>query len=149
MAVVLLAVVFIVSQADSDEAVIWKDGVPMLSPQRKAKMEREIEDLNVAEQYVLKAGVAAYYPCYSCPESGTIWLYVNEVWKYGVTTKSPTQRYGLKLPHPGLLYEVQYESDLTSCLKREKIQIYHYALLPENLKRPFLLKRPPGNKIDR
>jgi hypothetical protein len=31
----------------------------------------------------------------------------------------------------------------------EKIKIYNYALLPENLRRAVPLIRPPGNKIDR
>ena len=112
-------------------------------------LERELAKIEQAEQYVLKAGVAGHYPCYGCLGKTDIWLNLNEVWKYGVTTSTQKERYRMGLPHPGLLYEVEYQGPLPECLRLEKIKIYNYALLPENLRRAVPLIRPPGNKIDR
>ena len=144
----LLAVVLIVSQADSDEFVIWKDGVPMLSPQRKAKMDRDIEKINNAEQYVLKAEINGLYPCYNCYGKPTIKLRKGEVWKYGVTINSKEGRYKKGLPAKHLVYIVEYEGRIDVCMTQEKIKIFNYALLPENLSREVKLMRPPGNKRD-
>jgi len=66
-----------------------------------------------------------------------------------VTSKKKKGRYHKELPHPGLAYNIEFEGLLHECLKKEKIKIYSYAVLPENLRRPRPLKRPPGNKIDR
>ncbi len=127
----------------------WEDGNPVLAPWRKEKLEQELQEIDNAEQYALKAGIPGYYPCYSCPKDSKIWLNLNEIWKYGVTSKSQAGRYRSGLPAPNLYYTVQYEGTISDCLKQEKIQIYHYPLLPENIVREIPLNRPPGNKIDR
>jgi hypothetical protein len=65
-----------------------------LSPERKAKLDRELEELDNAEQYVLRANRDGWYPCYSCPTKNRIFLLKDEVWKYGVTRKGEKGRYG-------------------------------------------------------
>jgi len=49
----------------------------------------------------------------------------------------------------GLAYAIEYEGSVEECLVQEAQKIYSYATLPENLKRPNPLIRPPGNKVDR
>lgn len=129
--------------------LVDKEGEPELAPWRKEKLLRELDDLDNAEQYVLKAGVPGLYPCYICKGSKEIFLNLNEIWRYGVTTKGQRGRYPDGLPHPGLVYLIQFQGKLQACLAEEKIKIYEYALLPENLKRTDRLIRPPGNKVDR
>lgn len=129
--------------------LVDKDGEPELAPWRKEKLLKELDDLDNAEQYVLKAGVPGKYPCYNCTGSDEIFLHLNEVWRYGVTTKSQSGRYPEGLPHPGLVYVIQFQGPLQACMAEEKTKIYKYALLPENLARKVPLIRPPGNKVDR
>ena len=119
-----------------------------LSPERKAKLDRELEELDNAEQYVLRANRDGWYPCYSCPTKNRIFLLKDEVWKYGVTRKGEKGRYGRWHIEQGLYYLVQYQGPLQECLRQEKIKIYNYAVLPENLRREQQLIRPPGNKQD-
>ena len=128
--------------------IIWKDGEPDLAPWRKAKLEQELEELDSAEQYVLFVRIPGYYPCYSCFGEEEIFLNLGEIWKYGVTSKQEKGRYPQGLPVYGLEYKIQYEGPTIECYKQEKIKIYYYALLPENLRRARPLKRPPGNKRD-
>lgn len=126
----------------------WEDGNPVLAPWRKEKLEQELAKFDEAEQYVLIADQEGWYPCFSCLESKLILLKRGEVWKYGVTTNERKGRYGSQLPYENLLYLTEYKGSILECLKREKIQIYHYPLLPENLSRSVQLIRPPGNKRD-
>ena len=126
------------------------EGEITLSPERQAKLERELEEIDNAEQYVLLATASVYYPCYSCPAGQkTIFLQVGEVWRYGVTRKGqrgryPNQDYGA----PDLLYVPQFVGTLGECFKQEKLKIYGYPLLPEAQLRTVILARPPGNKYD-
>ncbi len=129
--------------------IIIKDGEPELAPWRKEKLRKELEDLEDAEQYVLIAGLSDWYPCYNCNDNKFIFLQAGEVWKYGVTVKGEKQRYRSGLPAKELVYLMQFRGPLHECLKKEKIKIYNYAILPENLKRTNPLIRPPGNKVDR
>lgn len=124
-----------------------KDGSYELRTERKKKLQKELDELDEAEQYVLQAKIDGYYACYNCGEQLQIYLHAGEVWKYGHTTKQ--DRYPknyLKLKN--LEYFVQYRGLLVECMKEEKRKIYYYPLLPENLKRSFKLPRPPGNKQD-
>ncbi|MEL6972694.1 MAG: hypothetical protein AAFO02_21190 [Bacteroidota bacterium] len=126
------------------------EGEITLSPERQAKLERELEEIDNAEQYALLATASSYYPCYSCPDGQkTIFLQIGEIWRYGVTRKGergryPNQDYGA----PDLLYLPQFVGTLTECLKQEKLKIYQYPLLPEAQLRKIVLARPPGNKYD-
>ena len=115
---------------------------------REEKLKRELEGIDLGEQYVLVAGDDQWYDCFNCPNSTRIYLYKGEVWKYGVTRKGEKARYGNWLKRQKLRYMIEYEGYIGECLRREKIQIYGYPLLPENLNRNFPIIRPPGNKID-
>ncbi len=126
-----------------------KDGNPIISKKRQEKLEKELEELDQAEQYVLQANKSGYFPCYSCTSDTLIYLIIGEVWRYGTTTKGLAGRYQSGLPIDNLAYLVQFEGTLQECLKEEKRKIYNYAVLPENLKRNPPLIRPPGNKQDR
>ena len=124
------------------------DGIPRLAKWREKKLEKELEDLDGAEQYVLTAGRSGWYLCFSCPDTTHIYLYLGEVWKYGTTTKGQKGRYGKSLKGQYLDYTIQFEGTLEDCLKEEKRKIYGYAVLPENIKRLKPIIRPPGNKKD-
>jgi hypothetical protein len=135
--------------AKQKEFLIRKGDKVELAPWRKEKLERELEELDHAEQYALLAGRPEFYPCFPCQGKKEIFLTLGEVWKYGVTTKGETGRYRDGFPKPGLAYVIEFEGPLQECLKQEKLKIYRYATLPENLKRERPLIRPPGNKVDR
>ena len=126
----------------------FRDGKAELSKERQAKLQKELDELENAQQYVLLASRAGYYDCFNCGAKTTIFLEKGHVWKYGVTRKGEKIRYGDWHVQRGLYYIIEYEGPIQKCLRREKIQIYNYATLPENLQRPAPLIRPPGNKRD-
>jgi len=129
---------------DQDE-----DGNPILSEERQQKLDKELQELEEAEQYALVVERPGYYPCFSCTDANRIFLNKGETWKYGMTTKKESGRYGLSLQGTGLAYVVQFVGNVQECLAEEKRKIFNYAVLPENIKRRKPLIRPPGNKIDR
>ncbi|MCR9055059.1 MAG: hypothetical protein ACE362_26445 [Phaeodactylibacter xiamenensis] len=126
------------------------DGEIVLSPEREAKRDRELEEIDNAIQYALVATIDGYYPCLSCPFGiKTIYLYKGNVWKYGVTRKGEAERYpGGNYGADNLLFLPMFEGTYSECLKREKTLIYNYPLLPEAIERQVILARPPGNKYD-
>ena len=126
-----------------------KDGKPKISEARQQRLGRELEELNNAEQYALRVVVSGYYPCYNCGTNASLYMFTNEVWKYGVTTKKQEGRYSEGLPVEGLYYDIQFRGTYQACLEEEKRKLFQYAILPENLKRNPPIIRPPGNKIDR
>ena len=130
--------------------VINEDGEEVLSPERQAKLDRELEEIDNTMQYALIADYDGYYPCYTCPNgSTTLFLYKGEIWKYGITRKGERKRYpGKSYGAPNLSFVVQFIGTSNECLKMEKIKIYHYPLLPEARKRKIRLFRPPGNAND-
>ena len=141
---------FLGKEGQASPIVEDDEGNVVLSPERQAKLNKELEEIDNAEQYVLTATINGFYPCYTCPDgSGRIYLYEGEVWKYGVTRKGekgryPNQNYGA----PDLTYIAQFEGTYAECLKMEKTKIYSYPLLPEARKRNVILIRPPGNAND-
>lgn len=144
----LLATVLLVVFAAKEFIITQPDGTTELAPERAAKLARELEELNEAEQYVLLAARDGQYPCFHCTPKSSIFLRRGNVWKYGVTRKGEQGRYGRWHVDNNLLYVTQYVGPLQECLRQEKLKIYHYALHPENLVRPVPLIRPPGNKQD-
>jgi len=132
----------------SKDFIIWKGDQPEVASWRKEKLQRELEEIDNAEQYALVVRIPGTFPCYSCVDQSEIFLNEGEVWRYGVTKKGKAGRYRSGLPFIELTYSVQFEGPLHECLKQEKIKIYSYAVLPENLKRENPLIRPPGNKRD-
>ena len=143
-----IAVIYAAFNVEDFDFLIEKDGGYDLSPQRKEKLQKELGEYDEAEQYVIFAAEAGYYPCYNCGKQTLIYLNVGEVWKYGSTRIGKNRRYGNVGIPLGLTYLTEYVGDYTICQKLEKIKIYNYALLPENLKRSTPLIRPPGNKVD-
>lgn len=152
--VFLLGACFLIYQITSgipvSPTVINEEGEEVLSPERQAKLDKELEEFDNAIQYALIATITGYYPCLTCPDgSPTIFLYENEVWKYGSTRKGekgryPTSNYGA----PNLRFIEQFWGTETECRKREKLMIYTYPLLPEAKRRKIKLFRPPGNAND-
>lgn len=134
----------------SSPIVTDKEGNVKLHPKRQSKLEKELNEIDNAQQYGLYAAIPGNYPCYTCPDGAkTIFLYRNEVWKYGITRKGEKTRYpGDMLSNSKLIYVVEFEGDYAQCLKEEKRKIYNYPLLPEALKRKVKLFRPPGNVQD-
>jgi len=127
-----------------------ESGKPDITPERKAALERDLEKLENAEQYVAIASKDGLYPCLSCKNGqDSIFLMRYEVWKYGVTMNKEAGRYRNTLKKMGLEYDPQFRGALQQCLKQEKIKIYYYPTLPENLARVEQLLRPPGNPQDR
>ena len=123
-------------------------GTTKLAEWREEKLAKELDDLEEAEQYVLLARRSGMYPCFSCVGSNVIYLRRNQIYKYGFTTKGKRGRYQNSLEGKNLRYVVEYTGTITECMRQEKIKIYRYALLPENLERKTPLIRPPGNKQD-
>lgn len=146
--IVMIATIYAAFNVEDFDFLIEKDGKYELAPHRKEKLQKELEEYDEAEQYVIYASEAGYYPCYSCGKQTQIYLEKGEVWKYGSTRIGKNRRYGNVGIPLGLVYATEYIGDLTTCQKLEKIKIYNYALLPENLKRSTPLIRPPGNKVD-
>ncbi len=146
--IVFVTTIYAAFNVEDFDFLIEKDGQYELAPQRKGKLQKELEEIDNAEQYVIIATKAGFYPCYNCGQSTMIFLNVGEVWKYGVTRIGQDRRYRkLEIPK-GLTYLKEYVGDTGTCLKLEKIKIYNYALLPENLQRSTPLIRPPGNRVD-
>ncbi len=135
-----------------------------VSETRKKKKEKEIESIktktykppkdncaNCCMQYALRATQDGWYPCYSetC-KGGRIWLKKGEVWKYGKTCLSETERYGkFTLKEANLYFDPEFYGNEKDCLIKEKEKIYNYPNLPECTLRGIYLMRPPGNVIDK
>jgi len=120
------------------------------SPERKAKLDEELDEIDNAVQYALFAVIDGYYPCYSCVSGQKdIFLYKGSVWKYGVTRKEESERYpGGNYGASNLLFVPQFWGTYSECLKMEKTMIYNYPFLPETIARKTILIRPPGNRND-
>ncbi len=129
------------------ELVEWENGVPRLSKKHQMQLERELLEMDEASQYVLIADKEEVFPCQRCP-SKSIFLRAGEVWRYGVTRKGQKGRYSDEyLNENNLIFLVQTRGNLQQCLKQEKIRIFNYPLLPENIARSpkERLAKPPGN----
>ena len=63
--------------------------VPQLHPRRLGKLDKEIREIDNAEQYVLIVLKEGWYECFTCVGK-MIYLYPGQVWKYGVTRKGDT-----------------------------------------------------------
>lgn len=134
--------------ASSDFVRKTPDGNYELSPEREAELNRRKEQYDNAEQYALVAAQSGWYQCFNCGDETKIYLYIGEVWKYGVS-KNGSRRYtNIWYRTNKLQYVTEFQGTWTDCFKRELDQIYNYPLLPQNLKREKLIYRPPGNPKD-
>lgn len=134
-----IAILILLGLAGKKKAfLVSTDQGMKIAPWRKKKLEKELKNFDKAEQYVLIATVEGEYPCFHCEGQATIHLKVGEVWKYGVTRIGKDKRYSSIPIDPRLRYLVEYKGDIGTCLRLEKVKIYEYAELPENLRREFL-----------
>ena len=148
----LLASLFVVFLAWVSYLIFDENGKADIEEGRKKALQKELEKFEDSEQYVLTARRAAFFPCLN-GECDSIWLQIGEVYKYGVTKNGQKGRgYSENyLKTSNLEYFVQYKGALQECMKQEKIKIYYYPTLPENLQRSpkKRLNRPPANPQDR
>ena len=127
-----------------------EQGEPQLRDWRRKDFDRQVEELELAEQYALVARADGAYICYHC-SSGTCFLQKGMVWKYGVTRKGVSNRYpGEWLSDMRLGYIVQVRGTVYECLIEEKQKIFLYPLhLDNQIRKPVdRMARPPGNKND-
>jgi hypothetical protein len=129
--------------------VFDEDGKPEILPERKQKLKEELAKYDKAEQYALFAKSDGFYPCPSCSLGDSVYLFAGEIWKYGVSVNGKNRYTAVFLDAQKLGYKTEYIGEIGECLKLEKIKIYTYPTLPENLKRKVKLLRPPGNPVDR
>jgi hypothetical protein len=133
-----------------DVAFIDEHGETQLKEWRTQDLERQVEELEQAEQYVLLAVEDGFYICYHCG-SRICYLQKGMVWKYGVTRKGMSGRYKTKwLISMKLTYKTQFMGTYQECLIQEKSKILLYPLHHDNMVRNISerLARPPGNKND-
>lgn len=156
LAVITLGVISFVSHlvmGDEEVApgiIVTPEGDLALSPERQAKLDKELGEIDNAVQYALIVDESGIFPCYSCP-SGQITIFLNsgDVWKYGVTRKGENARYPAgNYGAPNLLFVIEFRGTYSECLKMEKTKIYNYPFLPQALARTLILPRPPGNIYD-
>ncbi len=142
-------------------------GDPQLSPERELKRDSAIgrtykrnRKNENCEQYGLRARTAAWFPVLKRGEkvaTDSIWLNINEIWRYGKTCNGEEIRYPAgvyysdgkwTLTRDNLRYDIQFRGTETECLVIEKEKIYNYPVLPECIKRTKKIIRPAGNKND-
>ncbi|WP_148270396.1 hypothetical protein [Haliscomenobacter hydrossis] len=144
----LIAATGIFAAINWEDYVVEKDGKLELAPKRKAKLKKELNEIDNAVQYALIARTAGEYPCLNCGNRKTIYLNVGDVWKYGTTRLGENGRYKSDPIDDRLRFLPEFAGNYAECLKMEKIKIYNYVLLPENQKRKSPIIRPPGNPYD-
>lgn len=145
--VIMMTSLIIAERVSQKGFLMGEDGETKLAPWREKKLAKELEEIDDAEQYALVARFDDYYDCFNCNGEEKIFLKKGHIWRYGITRKGEKIRYRNKID-PRLVYFIQFVGSNSECLKEEKIKIYNYALLPENLTRLVPLIRPPGNKND-
>lgn len=131
-----------------EDFVVENEGQLELSSKRKAKLEKELNEIDNAVQYALIVDFSGEFPCLNCGDRTTIFLNKGETWKYGTTRLGEKGRYQSTPFDDRLIFVPQFFGNYSECLKVEKIKIYNYVLLPENQKRELPTVRPPGNPYD-
>ena len=125
LGMLFLIVAFAKDRKYTGDFFVQKDGKPELAPERKAKLQKELDEVDEAEQYALYATEPGYYPCFTCYDGKTlIWLNELEIWKYGHTRKGDKNRYRNGYPDKRLGYQTQFIGTLSECVKEEKRKIY-------------------------
>ena len=93
-------VIGIIASLKFDDVVEYtKSGKPRLKSDRIGKLEDTICYYEGVEQYVLVATLSKYYPCLSCADRDSIFLFEGEIYKYGVTINGEKGRYSRDLRH--------------------------------------------------
>jgi hypothetical protein len=127
---------------------IEKSGNVELSDERLNEFLQDSAMLNDCVQYALIASKDTIYPCYSCADSLSIFLKINETWYIGETCYGEERYPKSYYEKMNLNFVIQHTGNKYEVLLEQKRKIYQYPLLPESQKRPFSLPRPPGNKQD-
>ncbi|MEK7256965.1 MAG: hypothetical protein AAB316_19575 [Bacteroidota bacterium] len=130
-----------------DDVVEWEGDKPRLKKKRTAQLEKDIAAIRESVQYVLLAKSDGLYRC-KRNQDGFIFLKKGEIWRYGVTRKGQKGRYSEDfLEVNNLVFRIQFNGRLDECLEQEKLKIYEYPLLPENIARLPTERQvyPPGN----
>jgi hypothetical protein len=133
-----------------DVAYVDENGDVQLKEWRMLELERQLQELEEAEQYALVALSDGFYECYYCA-GGKYYLQEGMIWKYGITRKGVDRRYrGLWLSKMRLAYRVQFRGTNHECQIEEKRKIFLYPMHHDNrIRKPSdRLARPPGNKND-
>lgn len=126
-------------------------GIFVLTEARKRKLKKHLENYEEAQTYALVARSDGERECPICfAQYGKTHLYIlkGEVLKYGVSLRGSNRYNPAFYKKIDCDYFVVHRGDYTSCLKKEKEFIFHYPILPENLKRKQPLVRPPMNLND-
>lgn len=146
----LLFMILLIMMADKFDDFIKQntDSSYELKPKRKKDLKKRLEKIDEAEQYALKATINGWYDCYNCGAKKKIYLYIGEVWKYGISKNGRKRYNNIYYIRNKLQYYAEFKGIYSECLKQELKQIYSYPILPQNLKRINKLARPPGNKED-
>lgn len=129
-----------------DVAYVDDNGEVQLKEWRTKDLERQVGELEEAEQYALVALNDGFYECYHCA-GGNCYLQEGMIWKYGITRKGANRRYrGLWLNKMRLAYRVQFRGTNYECQIEEKRKIFLYPLhLDNQIRKPSdRLARPPG-----
>ncbi len=71
---------------------------------------------------------SGWFPCFKCGGRDSIYLYENEVWKYGKTCNGQEGRYSGGFPTSFLEYVPEFFGTEQACLIEEKRKIYNYRL---------------------
>jgi len=136
--------------------VVFSFAYYTLTIERTNKMVKEIERIETRTrdafpcmQYALVAIYNGWFPCFNGSGQDSIFLYTDEVWKYGKTCNGEKGRYPGGFPVKGLRFRAEFSGTEKECLIQEKLRIYNYPNLPECKKRNFIMLRPAGNIIDR
>lgn len=144
-----IVVILIITALKFTDVVEFIDGIWQVKAKRVAQIDKKIEEIDDAEQYILMARVDGWYPCYTCLESKTIYLFKNEIVKVGVSQKKQNRYLKDWYQLIKVSYQPEYIGAYNECLKREMIRLRDYPLLPEVLKREpkYRTALPPMNKI--
>jgi hypothetical protein len=121
------------------------DGTYELSLERLADLEKRTKQIDYAEQYVLLVTADGWFPCFN-EASKKVYLYVGEVWKYGVSKHGVKRHNSRWYQQMKVEYWTQFRGSYGICVRQELEKNYYYPLLPENLKRANKLPFPPGLK---
>ena len=134
-----------------EDFIVKKRGKWQLTDARKKKLREDQQRFDNAEVYALIAQSDGDRECPVCIiqyDKPMIYLLEGEIYKYGVSVRKKKRYTPAYYREIKCEYTVLFEGSYTEALKKEKELIFHYPLLPENLKRAEPLVRPPNNLSD-
>lgn len=110
----------------------------------------------MCEQYGLYSITGGQYNCFTCATKPRIMLQAGQTYRIGETCLGEDDRYGGKLPEPGLTYKAEFFGNIFEVLVAENVKLLLFRHSKErkviihlnNLPGQELFL-PPGNKIVR